>query len=186
MQNILFAPALWMPAALAFIALGLFWFGNSRTRPSIRNAGVGLLALTLVWAAVAWFVQTPVEKCVTRTRAVIAAVENGKWDELRTLLDETTTLEFLRGPEAIAGATESAASAYGLTNITLFGTDAVEGIGSVDVNFTAILEGSRPAKSSWKFEYLVRPDGIVLSRIQPISIGNSSIDQIRRAIGNGR
>lgn len=182
MENVLFNPAFWMPAAGLLLAVILFVWGNSRVKTPVRNAGVGLLVLVFAWMTVAYFVQTGREKCVSRTRAIVAAVEGARFDELRTLLDTDTRLEFLRGQEAIAAATETAASSYGLKRITILNTDVIEGVGTVDVNFTALLEGAQATTSTWRFEYTLGDDGISLVQILPVSIGNVSMEQIRRSI----
>jgi hypothetical protein len=182
MQNHLFSPALWMPAVGLIVAAALLLYGNARVKTPVRNAGAGLFALVLVWIGVAYFVQTPLEQCVARTRAIVAAVEEGKFDDLRTLLDENTSLEILQGREDIAAATEIAATSYGLKSITILSTEPIQGIGTVDVNFTALLEGAQATTSTWRFEYTVRPNEITLTRILPVTIGRFSADDIRRNI----
>lgn len=182
MQTFLFNPSVWMPAVGLLIAAAVFLYGNARVKAGLRNAGIALFALVVGWIGLAYFVQTPLEKCVAHTRALVSAVEEGKYDELRRLLDDDTSLEFLRGREDIAGATEVAATQYGLKSITILSTDPVQGIGTVDVNFNALLEGSQATTSTWRFEYTIRPDGIALTRILPITIGRVSIDEIRRNI----
>ena len=179
MREILFHPSLWMVAAGLAVAAGLFFYGNSRLLSTIRNAGLAIFGLVMVWCVAAYFVQTPIEQCITRTHAIVAAVESGDWKGLETKLDPNTTLEMFNGARAIAGATELAASSYGLKNIRVFGTEAMQGVGSIDVSFSAILEGAQPTTSNWRFEYEERSDGLLLARIVPISIGQMSADQLR-------
>lgn len=182
MQEFLFHPALWMPAAAFAIAIALFIYGNNRVQPAVRNVGAGLLGLVLVWCVAAYWIKTRVEQCITRTRAITAAVETGDWGKVTALLDKTTSLEFLRGNVAISNAAQTAAQSYGLKDIRTFGTDAVEGPGTVDVTIRTLLEGAQPLTAEFRFEYEQRSDGMLLSKIVPVRIGDKSMDQVRNAI----
>ena len=183
MQEYLFNPALWMPAAALAVAIGVFVYGNNRLKPPIRNAGLGLAGLVLAWCVAAYLVQTRVEQCVSRTEAIIASVEAGDWAKLSSLLDQTTTLSFLGGGEAIRHAAESSAQAYGLKDIRILRTEPQQrALDSVDVTVTTLLEGSQPLNAVFRFEYEQRSDGILLAKIVPVQIGRMSEDQIRNAI----
>ena len=182
MQETLFNPPVWMPAAAVVIAIGVFVYGNARVQTPVRNAGLGLLGLAVAWCVAALIVQTRVEKCITRTHAIVAAVEQADWTKLGSLLDKGTTLEFLRGGEAVVNATQTTAGAYGLKDIRVFGTEAVAGPSTVDVTFSSLLEGQRPLTASFRFEYEDRSDGMLLAKIVPLKIGDMNMDQVRNAI----
>lgn len=182
MQETLFNPPLWMPAVAVVIAIGVFVYGNARVQTSVRNAGLGLLGLAVAWCIAAFLIQTRVEKCITRTHAIVAAAEHADWARLRALLDKGTTLEFLRGGDAIVNATQTTAGAYGLKDIRVFGTEAVAGPNTVDVTFNSLLEGQQPLTASFRFEYEDRSDGMLLAKIVPLKIGEMNMDQVRNAI----
>jgi hypothetical protein len=183
MLEALFHPAFWMPLALAIVGIGVFIYGNNRVNKSVQTAGLGILGLTLAWCVAAYLVQTTVEQCLDRTRAITAAVEAADWPKLKTLLDQNTNVEgVVRGPNAIATATQVAAENYGLKDIRILTTNVVSGGNLIDVSFTAMLDGTRPTTSNWKFQYEKRSDGILLARIVPISIGGVSMDEVRARI----
>jgi hypothetical protein len=185
MQEFLFNPALWIPVAALAAAIGVFIYGNNRVKPAIRNAGVGLVGLVLVWAVAAYLVQTRVEQCVTRTHAILAAVEAADWTQLRALLDKNTTLSFLPGGggDAIRQAAQNSAEAYGLKDIRTLRTTAEQrALEGVDVTIDTLLEGAQPLNATFRFEYEQRSDGILLAKIVPITIGRISEEQMRSAI----
>lgn len=186
MPEFLFNPALWMPVAGVVIAIGVFIYGNSRVKPPVRNAGLGLFGLMIAWCAAAYFVQTRVEQCVTRTHAIVAAVEKADWATLGTLVDKTTVIDVrnmsISGRDAIVSTTQTTAGAYGLKEIRVYGTEATQGPNTVDVSFNALLEGMQPLTASFLFQYEQRSDGMLLTKIVPVKIGDKSMDEVRRAI----
>lgn len=186
MKEFLFNPALWMPALGFAIAIALFIYGNARVKPGIRNGGLGLLGLMVAWCAAAYFVQTPVEQCIARTRAIVSAVEKADWVALAPLLDKNTTIDVkampINGRDAIVSTTQTTAGAYGLKSIRMYGTDVSQGPNSIDVTFSALLEGVQPLTATFRFEYEQRSDGMLLAKIVPVKIGDKSMDEIRRAI----
>lgn len=182
----LFNPPLWMPAAAVLIAIGVFIYGNARVMSSVRNIGLGLVAVCVVWCVAAYLVQTRVEKCIKRTHDIVAAVEAGDFKKLGGLLDKATVIDLqtrsIAGREAIVGSTEIAATGYGLKSIRVYGTEANVGPNSVDVAFNSVLEGSQPLTATFRFEYEDRSDGMLLAKIVPVKIGNMSMDQVNRAV----
>lgn len=182
MQEFLFNPALWMPALALAVAIALFVYGNNRVDRSIRNTALGLFAVVAAWCAAAFFVETKLEQCITRTHNIVAAVEAADWKKMSDLLDTRTTLEFLQGRDAIVNATQGAAQNYGLKDIRVFRTVALRGPNTVDVTFDSLLEGVQPLTATFRFEYEERSDGMLLTKIVPVRMGNKSMDQVRSAI----
>ena len=184
MHESFFNPALWMPLTLFIVGLAVFVFGNARVQSTIRNAGLGILLLTLAWAGVAYFVDTFSEQCVKRTDAIVAAVEEAKWPELAKLIDKNTRLVDMRGPEEISALTESAAGMYQLKEIRILKHEVVFPLPeSVDVSIDTYNEGSQNSTTTFTFSYEKRPDGILLRQITPIRINGQPMQQFERAIG---
>ena len=186
MYEALFHPAFWMPAALAVVGLAIFIYGNARVQTTVRNVGLGVIALTLAWCGVAHAIDTPVEQCVKRTNAIVSAVENGKWDDLKPLLDKNTVIDRLnaRGPAAVTSIIEANSEAYGLKSIHVLGTDVTRGVGTYDVTLNTLLEGSQSTTARFTFQYEQRTDGILLARLVPISVGTLSVEDFSNYIKN--
>jgi hypothetical protein len=184
MNETLFHPAIWMPVALFIVGIAVFLVGNARVKPVVRNAGAGIVALTFAWMTTAYFVDTFSEKCVKRTNAIIAAVEEGKWPELAALIDKNTRLADMRGPEEISRVTEAAASMYQLKEIRILTRDVALPLpNGVDVTINTYNEGQQNSTSTFTFSYEQRPDGILLRQIIPVSLNGRPMAEIERAIG---
>jgi hypothetical protein len=188
MTEILFHPAFWMPLLLGIAGVAVFVFGNARLKTGIRNAGVGIIALTLIWIAAAYFVDTFSEKCVTRTNAIIAAVESGRWNDLKGLLDKNTAIPLidLRGPDDIAATTDRYATMAQLKAVHIIARDTAQTPQGVDVTIDTIMEAQQNGTSTWTFSYEQRSDGILLREILPIRFNGRSLGELERAIGKIR
>lgn len=185
MYEALFQPKIWWPALVIIVGVIVFVVGNNRVIAAVRTTGIAIAGLAVLWYGVAWFVQTPIEQCITRTRDICSAVEAADWTKLGSLIDKRTTIEeTIEGPEAIIAATKSAAEAYALKDIKLLFVEGkrVPPMDGINVTFTAILDGQRPTRGDFTFEYEKRSDGYLLRRIVPNSIGGVSMDQIRARI----
>jgi hypothetical protein len=180
MSEFLFNPALWMPAVGFIVAIVVFVFGNNRVKPAIRNTGLGLLGLMFVWCIAAFFIETRVEQCISRTKAIVYSVEAADWTKMTSLLDKRTSLMFMHGPDEIMSGTEKAAGNYGLKQVRILSTTAIEGPGTIDVTFTALLEGAQPLTTTFRFEYEQRSDGMLLANIVPVKIGDRPVEEVVR------
>lgn len=186
MQETLFNPPIWMPIALGLVGIVVFLYGNARVQARVRNTGLGVLGLVLAWCVSAYLVTTPVEQCLNRSKALVAAAESGQWDTFKSLLDNTTTIERIsaRGRDAVTETVRGSADGYGLKNVRTLNTDVSTGVGTYDVTISVLLEGSQATTARFRFEYEQRSDGILLSKLVPISVGNMSVDDITNYIRN--
>lgn len=188
MQETFFNPPIWMPIVLAMVGIAVFAYGNARVQAGVRNAGAGVLALVIAWSAVAYFVRTPIEQCLDRTRAIVSAVERGKWDELGPLLDKNTNLVYmiasLRGRDEIVRGTREAAERFSLKEIRIVNENPASepSLGTIDVTINTLIEAQYNTTAIFKFEYEKRSDGILLTRISPVSIAGASSDTIRNGM----
>ena len=186
MQETLFNPPLWLPAIAIALGIAIFVYGNARLKTPIRNGGLAVFAVALIWCAAAYFVQTRVEQCIHRTNAIVAAVEAADWAKLGTLVDKSTIIDVqnrsIAGRESIVSSTQSTAAVYGLKSIRTYGTETVVGPNTVDVTFNALVEGVQPLTTVFRFEYEERSDGMLLSKIVPVRVGNMTMDQLQRSI----
>ena len=184
MYETLFHPAIWMPALSVVIGVIAFIVGNNRVHKPTRSAGLGLIGLGVLWFAVAYFVHTPVEQAVDRTKGIVAAVRTADWAKLNTLLDDQTFVQNVRGKQPISDLTQLAAEHYGLKDITILNLDAatVPPEQNIRVTINTFIEGSYPTNGRFSFTYERRSDGLLLSRIEPLEIGGHNIDDIHRMV----
>lgn len=182
MYESLFSPSIWLPPLVLAVAAVIFVVGNNRVHQPTRLAGVGLAVVALVWIAAAYFVQTPVEQAVSRTKQIIASVEKSDWAGLAASLDGATTLAVLRGPSQISTVTQEVADRYGLKDITVLRTDAVVAPPQRDIVVTAntLVEGAHATTFRIQFTYSRRADGLLLQSIRPLEVNGQSLDNVQR------
>lgn len=184
MYESLFHPAVWMPVAVLLVGVAIFIYGNARVQAGVRNAGAGVVALALLWCGVAYFVETPVEQCVSRTKAIVAAAESGKWDDFAKLLDNNTLIDRvnIRGRANVAGAVQSNAESYGLKSVHILSTDVTTGIGTYDVTINTLMEGSQSTTARFTLQYEQRSDGLLLTRLIPLNVGTLAVEDMSNYI----
>lgn len=73
--------AIW--AAMALVGVAGAWRGINAQSSRLRNLGAGLLAMTVLWAFVAWMVVTPYERLVHATTTIISAAAH---DDIPTIM----------------------------------------------------------------------------------------------------
>ena len=184
MYEILFHPAFWMPLALAIVGVAVFLYGNARVRAGVRNAGLAVVALTLAWCVAAYAIQTPVEQCVGRTEALVAAAEDGRWDAFAKLIDNNTVIDRvnIRGRANVTSAVQNNSESYGLKAAHILSTDVTTGVGTYDVTINTLLEGVQSTTARFTFQYEQRSDGILLARLVPLSVGTLAVDDMTKYI----
>lgn len=187
MQETLFNPPIWMPILLAMVGIAVFVYGNARVQAKVRNGGLGVLGLVVLWSAVAYFVRTPTEQCLDRTRQIVGAVEDGKWDELSKLLDRNTRFAYgmisLDAQRLVRSAQDNA-ERFGVKDINILSENIDRTPGTIDVTISTLVQGAQNTTAVFKFEYEQRTDGILLSRISALSVGGASTDEISRQVGH--
>lgn len=185
MQDFLFDPPFVWPAIAFVVGLGVFLYGNARVKAPVRNLGLGLIALVVAWCVTAYFVQTPLEKAVSRTRAIVSTVTAKDWAKLPALFDPDTRMASLASGDAIAKAAESAAGTFGLTDIRVLSQAASRGGPyTVDVTINTLVEASMNTPAVFTFQYNINRDGSVrLTRIVPVSVGGTTGDDLTGRIG---
>lgn len=186
MQEALFNPPFWLPIALGIVGVAVFLYGNARTQTPVRNAGLGVLALTVIWCVAAFLVRTTTEQCLDRTRSIVASVERAQWPELAKLMDRNTKFTFMSmtlDAQQLVKSAQDNAERFGVKDIRIISENVERGIDTVDVTINTLVEGSMTTTAAFKFEYEQRTDGMLLSRITALRVGGASTDEISRQIG---
>src|SRR5262252_9147211 len=92
MTDLLFDTPWWLPTILAGLGIYLFWSGNRRQESKVRNAGLLMLAATAGVLALSYFVDTPKETAIKRTKTMVRSIEARDWPTLRKTIDPGVTL----------------------------------------------------------------------------------------------
>jgi hypothetical protein len=182
MTDLLFDAPWWLPTILAGLGLYVFWSGNRRQEPKIRNAGLALLAGAVGVLLLSYFVDTPKEKAVKRSKQLVHAVEARDWATLKTTLDPTVSLSVLgfnvlyENRDDLIKAAQRGVDQYGIKNVHVLGTDAEQTESLITVNMSIVSEQEatmgRPVPTSWKLEWQRSGNDWTLTRVTCIKIGN--------------
>lgn len=185
MTDFLFDLPLWFPIVLLAVAVGVFVYGNNRSNARLRLASVGIVALTIGLITLSFLVDTFEEKCVKRTRAVIAAIDGKDWSTVRSLMNAQTNVVGLRGADQIAARGQELAEEFGLRQARILSTTTQPGLpGSIDVVVVIQHEFNVPTPpvSNWVFQYEQRPDGILLGNIAPGERDGTAAEMNKRLV----
>ena len=182
MANLLFDTPLWLPAALVFLGIALFWNGNRRQEAKVRNAGLLFVLAAVAVMAVSHYVDTPAETATKQSKALVRAVEQRDWATLKTTLDPLTSLHVLGGiqlydtRDEIIAAAQEAVDRYGLKNVRILNTTAEHTDTVINVTMFLMSEQDTAAAgtitTTWQFEWQQTGDAWSLARITNVKIGN--------------
>jgi hypothetical protein len=187
MSDLLFDTPWWLPTILAGLGIYLFWSGNRRQESKVRNGGVILLAAAVVVLTLSFFVDTPKETAVNRTRTLIHSVEARDWTTLRNTMDPSVTLGVLGAMEMygnrnqIAQGAQDAVERYGIKNVHVLSTTAERSEQLITVTTTVMSEqdytSGYPITTSWKLQFQRSGKDWPLVRIDCIAIGKMTGEQ---------
>jgi hypothetical protein len=145
-------------------------YGSRRANKRLRSAGVIVFAIGIVFASAYFLIDTGPEQVENNTRQIVADVDGRNWTDLRGLLDSQTSLDFgdhtpsgpvnLKGGDEIVRFIQSEATKANLRNVAITDT-RIEHNGDwilIALAADGWMDGSvsRPAKSSWKFNWFRR------------------------------
>jgi hypothetical protein len=178
----LFDTPWWLPITIAAMGIYVFVTGNNRREAKVRNTGAGIIIASLALLAVSYFVDTDREFAEKSTRKLIHAVPARDWATFESLLDPKAKLITYRNREQIVEAAKAAVDRYGLESITITHLSATQIQTQITVNVVMLSSHSdaHNLRSDWQFEWAETPGGWRLVSIDPISIGNTSVEDLRR------
>src|ERR1700759_5764985 len=102
MSDLLFAVPWWLPTLLGIIGIFRFITGPPTQAARVRNAGLGVVLLAIIWALVSYLVDTDKEKVEKKMTQTIQAVMEGDWNHFKSNL--TPAAGFSIGSMSITGA----------------------------------------------------------------------------------
>lgn len=173
----------WFPTAVLGIGLAVWVYGNNRTQPKLRMAGLGIGLLAVVLVVLSVMVDTPREASEKRTNAIVAAANVKAWDEFQSHFDSNTRLIGLTGAEAIRQRAEQYWGNFDFKGATVLGMSSTQAGSLITVEATIYADFAGPPTSTWAFEYKQRADAITLDNIRLIAItGGVAVDEVNRRL----
>jgi hypothetical protein len=187
MSELLLHTPWWLPAMIAGIGIIVFITGNRRTENRVRLAGVGIILLSILMAAVSYFVDTPVETAERRTRELVNAFERADWPAMTAILDKGATVSVTGmgniyfNRDQILAAAQKAHQQHGFKTARILTSNAVQADTVITVSMTLLTEQATigTLNSRWEFEWQNSADGWTLVTIRAIQIGQVTGDQLR-------
>ena len=190
MSELLFDTPWWLPTILAGVGIYCFWSGNRRQESKVRNAGLALWAAAVGVLLLSYFVDTPKELAVKRSKTLVRSVEARDWTKLRNAMDPNVTLGVLGAMDRygnrdqIVQGAKLAVDQYGLKNMHILSTTAEQTSQLINVTMTIISEQDftqgRPITTSWRLQFQQSGKEWPLVRIDCIDIAGRSGDEAAR------
>lgn len=181
MFDTLFDPPWWLPAGLLAVAAYLFWSGNRRQDSTLRSAGLVGLLLGLLVIGTAYFVDTPTESAVKKTKAFVRAVDGRDWPTFDALLDAKTNVLIYRGKAQISAGIQKSVDLIGLKKVNLLGTEARRAQSLITVDINCLSEQDiqpYPTPTNWRFSWQFDGNAWYLARVEYLPRENLPNDAI--------
>jgi hypothetical protein len=194
LRELLFNAPWWMLIAVFVVGAAVWWSGNNRQNKRLQFGGLIVLALAVVWAAVGYAIDTPVEKVTKGTRAFVTAVVNRDKATLGKLLHPRATLHGWKRQDIIDGAVQYA-DQYGLKGAHVTQDEVPEtpkaGIATVLLTVFSNHENAmipvNTINTSWSIDWWETEDGQWLIKdIRATKVGNMSMEEIRQRYFSAR
>lgn len=186
MNQTLLHPPFWAYGMALAVVVALVVRANRRTQPRLFLAAGALLLLALVWGIVDWRVQTDLDRAMSRTRQIAAAVNRQDWGAFSSLLDSITSFEIFHNRNQLVKGAKDTAQGIGLRSVTITSLQGQDegSLITVDVTCASVQEVplDRPVLTNWRFNYAKTADGLVLEHIDVLQSGlpgQVSVQEIR-------
>ena len=153
-MNILYETPWWLLAGLAVIGGVLFWTGRGRAEKRLIYAGLGTLLLALVMGITSWVLDSPREKAIKGTRALVAAVLKRDRDAMRPLMHEQINTPFLSGREAVIKRADELVATHNVTDASILDIEAAqEGKRVIVTMRLAVTISGMTVPSDWELKW---------------------------------
>lgn len=182
MFDLIFDPPWWLPVGIVVVGGYLFWAGNRKQDNTLRNVGLGALAVALLVMVVAYFVDTARESAIEKTQQIVKAVDKRDWTAFSALLDNKTSMLIYRGKQQLTDGARRTTDRIGLKSVRLLSTEAVQNDSRITVDIGCLSEQEAmpyPQPTNWRFTWQNSGDGWYLGSIEYISNANLPVDRLR-------
>lgn len=192
MSDLLFDPPWWLWAIPAAAGIFLLLMGNTRQNKHLLRIGAAMAAFAALIFLISWIVDTPKEKAVAGSRALIRQIAAADWPAARSHLASDAMLiaageRILDSADRIIASARKTHEQFRLTGVTILHLEPPAGsaspiILSIKVLSQHDLPGVSAITSSWEFEWTTTPTGLHLARIRLLDVNGVSMDNIRSRI----
>jgi hypothetical protein len=190
-RDLLFDTPWWLLGLIGVVGAALFMSGNARQNKQILRSGVAVLLFGVLLAVVSYLIDTPKEKVIKGTRALVAAAVTRDKVTINAELHPNASLAGWNRQQIIDGAV-TYADQFGLKSATITGMDVQESPTSIVVTMRVLghFEGKQDyfdtVPTDWQLTWWETPDGNwLLKDIAPMSIGNLSGNQAAKQYFGG-
>lgn len=185
-MDFLFDTPWWLPAALFAAGAFVFWTGNRRLDKGLKRLGWGLVVAAVAVGLVSYLVETPRERTLRMTRALIDAYRSHDWERMSSTMDAGTTLAQYGNREMILAGAKASLDNPGVKEVYILSMDADQQQSHVVVTTTVAttLERAfdRPVRSTWQFDWVNFGGTWTLSTITPLGLEGQSPEPILRRL----
>ena len=162
-MDFLFDIAWWVPVLMVVIGVVLTLAGNNRQQAGLRNGGIGVALLGVVWLVLSFVVDTPSKLCVKQTHQIVQAVSDGDWPTFESALDPKVTFHYVSRPWQASGkpevveGTKTTVKHAGLHSATAGHLKPTRDGNKITVAFVGYIDSEltpgHPIDSDWEFDY---------------------------------
>jgi hypothetical protein len=190
-RDLLFDTPWWLLTLIGVTGVALLMSGNARQNKRILQGGVAVLLFGVLLAVVSYLVDTPKEKVIKGTRALVTAAVNRDKATINAELHPNASLAGWKRQQIIDGAV-TYADQFGLKSATITGMDTEENPTTIVVKMRVLghFEGKQnyfdTVPTDWQLTWWETPDGTwLLKDIAPMGIGNLSGNQAAKQYFGG-
>ncbi len=171
------------------MGVAVFIMGNNRVDKTTRSVGIGLMALACLMLLVSWLVETSKEKCIRRTRELVAAVEQRDFAKVGTLITPRITVKIVTGgnvynnKEQMLRGLEDGVNKFDVKSARILSIEAIDHVDFIRVPITVYTEQSNafmPAMTtSWHIDWQEMKDGWQVAELTAVKIGTLGAEQMQ-------
>lgn len=181
----LFAAPWWLLATAGAAAAALVAYGLAKPASRLRRISLIAVLVLVAWVVAGILVQTPTERAVSRTTALVRAYEAADWKRLTELIDDETRFDGMLVGQEIVEAAKLTHEAIGQHPITISQVASRADDLGVVVSLRIRSESSQsvhPFSTAWKFDYRRLGEQWRLDRIEFVPTEGSDASLVRRNV----
>ncbi len=170
----------WLLGGLLVLGGVLFWTGRTRAEKRVMYGGVGAIVLAIILGVVSWVLDSPREKAIRNTRALVAAVVRSDEAAMRALLHERISTPYIAGRDAVIKRARELVNSHGVTDASVLGIDGQQEGKRVAITMRlAVVIGGMTVPSDWELRWEEVNGQWVLRDAEP---GGERRDDVRAAL----
>lgn len=165
MTNTLGEIPLWLPAALAVLALVLWVMGNNRLDRTLKRLGYAMLLAGVLVGAVSYLLESDQEQVKRHAYELVDAVEEREWVPFRSLLHSDVQVLVWKGPDAVTEAARGAVDRSTLSSARITGFTLENASGTFITRIQVLANNN---VSNWDLEWRHQGGKWLLYEVRPL------------------